>query len=309
MKPGVADQDLLPEDASYIIGLLPGSSTLSSHDPSAEEDDDEQTDKKAEGAVTKAGPSLRRRQPTASLLRGCILENIAYPVMALSADGKTTIFNREADKILRDFANVGREDPAKANDEKQVEGEADVSWLLDQFTACDPDTWVPLQQAEYPIYRAAVLGQTFKRVTVGMLVKKGDERKLMEIDGFPMFNQSGKFVGGMVVMRDATSRLNLNNNHNIPLSSVPSMEGQVDSPDEHASELVGSLTASHGAAPRRPSASYSANDIHLYQDWLNMTEHMTFTTDATGEIEWVSKAWCKHVSSLQRYEGNDIVLA
>jgi hypothetical protein len=229
----------------------------------------------------------------AGVLRDAILDNMEYPLIALSADGITTVTNQAADLLMRKISNLGvpnirRERssfvPKSAADSS--EGQADLSWLFDQFTLCDPDTWIERPQAEWPLYKAAILGQKVLGDTMGALTKDRRVRSLIDFDAFPMWDERGKFLGGMLFMRDVSHRLK---------TSAPTTES-LQRPLQPSGHLgfEGNIFSDV-----EQQTSHSDQPDTIEDSYRGCLQHLgipAFTTTAEGVINWFNDTWYEYVS-------------
>ncbi|PWN20138.1 hypothetical protein BCV69DRAFT_299880 [Microstroma glucosiphilum] len=273
------------EEAWYIVSIVPSaaassrtatSSEGSQHSLGVEEDDLE--------------PGVEASE-MASVLKDALLDNIGYPLLALSSDGKTSVTNRSADLLLRSIADLGdREEGTGPNTAgTYLEDEVNLNWLFEQFTLCDPDTWIPRHPTQYPMYKVAILGQKLNGDCVGALTKRGSNRKLVSCDGFPMYSESGKFLGGMLLMRDVTHRLGKSVTDKVEKpASTETPEHSLQKSEDLEPGNKTSSAAGEQTTPE-PDTIY-----HSYRACLQHLGIPAFTTTPDGTINWFNDAWYQY---------------
>lgn len=162
-------------------------------------------------SITPLRASERRMSPVdaqiskADMLKEGVFNALDTAVLALSTDGTTAIRNRACEELLKPFQKL---DPQKELQEqaKKAGGMGiDLSWLSDTMDCYTDDFSAPFPQQNWPIYRAAVLGELVKPVKVGCVAKNNSGiRKIFEIDAKPMRNAGGfgEHIGGVITLKD-----------------------------------------------------------------------------------------------------------
>lgn len=152
--------------------------------------------------------------PVIHSLSESIMHNFDFPMCALTSDGQTFVRNRAMDGLLGvlsssyealdDTQNPGDSLPGDRDDEGSENSssrdsnrttsasrtEVDASWLFSHFKVFDPTFTTPMPESEYPLFKAAVLGQRFKHAIIGVIAADG-ARRVLECEGWPVYDAEG----------------------------------------------------------------------------------------------------------------------
>ncbi|GAC75145.1 WD40 repeat protein [Moesziomyces antarcticus T-34] len=143
-------------------------------------------------------------------LKEGVFHTIETAIMALSADGSTVVRNRACDELLQMFQKKNPQDKPKkdtAPKKPTKDGlEVDLSWLSDVMDCYTEDFSEPFPEQNWPIYRAAILGQLTKPVRIGCVATDTGARRVYEIVAKPVRGAGGfgEHVGGVITLIDVT---------------------------------------------------------------------------------------------------------
>ncbi|KAJ9479766.1 Histidine kinase group protein [Pseudozyma hubeiensis] len=146
----------------------------------------------------------------AEQLKEGVFNTIETAIMALSSDGSTVIRNRACDEMLKMFEKKNPQDKPKKKEEppkpKKDGVEVDLSWLSDVMVCYTEDFSEPFPEQNWPIYRAAVLGQFTKPVRIGCVATDTGARRVYEIVAKPVRDLGGfgEHIGGVITLVDVT---------------------------------------------------------------------------------------------------------
>lgn len=144
----------------------------------------------------------------AEQLKEGVFHTIETAIMAMSSDGSTVIRNRACDEMLKMFEKKNPQDkPKKAEPPKPREGlEVDMSWLSDVMDCYTEDFSEPFPEENWPIYRAAIMGQFTKPVRIGCMATDTGARRVYEISAKPIRDAGGfgEHIGGVITLVDVT---------------------------------------------------------------------------------------------------------
>jgi PAS domain S-box-containing protein len=121
-------------------------------------------------------------------LSNALLENLADPVLACDAEGTIVMYNRRARELL------GAGDPVPAEE-----------WT-ERSPILRPDGSHVTQTADLPLARA-LRGDQIRDVQLE--VRPNGRRHVMSVSGGPVRNARGEIRGAVVVMREITERVEL----------------------------------------------------------------------------------------------------
>ncbi|SPO26742.1 related to histidine kinase [Ustilago trichophora] len=146
----------------------------------------------------------------ADTLKEAVFHTIETAIMALSSDGSTVVRNRACDEMLKMFEKKNPQDKPKQEAPKpKKEGlEVDLSWLSDVMDCYTEDFTQPFPEQNWPIYRAAILGQLTKPVRIGCMATDTGVRRVYEISAKPMRDAGGfgEHIGGVITLVDVTDQ-------------------------------------------------------------------------------------------------------
>ena len=142
--------------------------------------------------------------PVQCPLSESMIHNFAFPMCALSSDGTNFIRNRAMDGLLGILSssyrnldpfgtqgdtsgdrnsNSGSSNSSSQDSSRTSTGssrpEIEASWLFSHFKLYDPTFTNPLPESEYPLFKAAVLGQRFKHAIIGVVAADGTQMLIM----------------------------------------------------------------------------------------------------------------------------------
>ncbi|KAJ1018893.1 hypothetical protein NDA16_004696 [Ustilago loliicola] len=181
-----SSSSLLPHESYFTISIVPT--------------------RLAERRMSPADLQLNK----ADQLKEAVFHTIETPLMALSADGSTVIRNRACDEVLKNFEKKNPQDkPKKEAPKPKKEGlEVDLSWISDVMECYTEDFSQPFPEQDWPIYRAAILGQFTKPVRIGCMATDTGARKVYEISAKPMRDAGGfgEHIGGVITLVDVTDQ-------------------------------------------------------------------------------------------------------
>lgn len=145
----------------------------------------------------------------AEQLKEGVFHTIETAIMALSSDGSTVIRNRACDEMLKMFEKKNPQDKPKKQEQPKPhkEGvEVDLSWLSDVMVCYTEDFSEPFPEQNWPIYRAAILGQFTKPVRIGCVATDTGVRRVYEIVAKPIRDAGGfgHHIGGVITLVDVT---------------------------------------------------------------------------------------------------------
>lgn len=174
------------------------------------------------------------QKPVQSALSEAMIHNFDFPMCALTSDGTSFIRNRAMDGLLgvlsstyqsldafetwgdasgdrtsnSDSSNSSSQDSSNTS-AGSARPEIEASWLLSHFKVFDPTFTNPMPESEYPLFKAAVLGQRFQHVIIGVVAGDGT-RRVLECEGWPIYDAEGhgNFVS-FIWFYDNTSQLAL----------------------------------------------------------------------------------------------------
>ncbi|PWN47866.1 hypothetical protein IE53DRAFT_225974 [Violaceomyces palustris] len=181
-------QGTLPHEAFFSVSITPRRST--------------------EGRMSPINAVMSK----SDILKEGLLHTLDSAIMAMSSDGTCVLRNRACDEILSIFQRRNPQDDldAQGMKNKMKEGKngakVDMSWLSDVMDCYTEDFSQPFPEEEWPIYRAAILGQRVKPVKIGCIASDTGARKILEISAKPMRDAGGfgEHIGGVITIVDVT---------------------------------------------------------------------------------------------------------
>ncbi|CAD6970128.1 unnamed protein product, partial [Tilletia controversa] len=143
----------------------------------------------------------------AEAIQDSLMNTLDTPLLAMSSDGKTVLRNRACEDLLRDFVTKAPNQPTGFQHDELL---VSMDWLTDVMTCYDEKFERRVHAQEFPIYRAAVLGQRVTSMRIGCESPITGVRRVFEIAGKPMREAGGfgsEHIGGVVTLKDVTKEL------------------------------------------------------------------------------------------------------
>lgn len=242
-------------------------------------------------------PPKSTRPPLQCPLSESILHNFDFPMCALTSDGSNFVRNRAMDGLLgvisssyeglgakecaddctsRDSDSDGITDHSSSQDSERTTAphrpEVEASWLLSHFKVYDPSFTNPMPESEYPLFKAAVLGQRFKHLIIGVISADGT-RRVLECEGWPVYDAEGhgNFIGGMLILEDVTRQRT---------SYQAEQEMQFDYNTPYNRTL--------------------ANSEHYWQHLCQEFPEISWVANGQGYFEWYNKQWYTYTGATEK---------
>ncbi|PWZ00286.1 hypothetical protein BCV70DRAFT_217277 [Testicularia cyperi] len=144
-------------------------------------------------------------------LKEAVFHTVETAILALSSDGSTVIRNRACDEMLKAFEKKNPQDKPKQEKASAPKPgkdhlEVDLSWLSDVMDCYTEDFTKPFPEENWPIYKAAIMGQPVKSVRIGCIATDSGARRVFEISAKPMRDAGGfgEHIGGVITLVDVT---------------------------------------------------------------------------------------------------------